>query len=328
MNDYRICTHAAVADQSRLGRQLSQLDARAFGHYYGNVIATPSWVEWAGTRPGTDPTLCQAVFAGEELVCSLVVTRWPMRLAGEIVGCGIVDQVMTHPDHRRRGLARASLERALAAMTAREVTVSLLYTLSTEPVSGPQRLYEGLGYKVCEQVDRFVKDPPHLNQSNPLAVLPADQQTRARVEGIFGEHDGWLVTDDSLWRWRRLVRPADYPVSLVQGGLGQYAAIVTGDFLVDRKPSPFALITELLLPTSCDPAEALAEVTSLAPAGVTISLLSSRANLRAGEGLRRNGFRVEGTEVAMLRALTARGARLLEQRRGPWYVAVESVIGV
>ena len=87
-----------------------------------------------------DPRLCQAALAGDELVSSVLVTLASMWLAGGAVQCGIIDEVMTHPDHRRRGLARALIDRALEAMVSAGAELSLLYTLETNPASAPQRL--------------------------------------------------------------------------------------------------------------------------------------------------------------------------------------------
>jgi GNAT superfamily N-acetyltransferase len=307
---------------------LAELENITFGHYYGNVIGAPSWMQWYASRPGLDPSLCQAAFAGEELVASVLVTSWPMRLTGEIVLCGLVDQVMTHPEHRRRGLARRLLLRALESMRAVGAEVSLLYTLETEPMSGPQRLYESLGYAVIEQVDRYSREYEKRPPTNTLTTLPNDNRTREMFTEALGARDGWLKMEEELWQWRRVARPSEYPVALVKGAQGQLAAIVTGNFMVDSTARPFSVITEMSLPEDGEAGQALAEVVSATSREAALSMLCARADIRIAEGLRMNGCAIEGTEIAMVKALTERGARLAASRKGPWYVAVESVIGI
>ena len=114
MSGCRFATHADIEDKPRLLRDLSILEGLTFSQYDAVVAATPSFMAWYTARPGMNPGLCQAVLCGEKLVSSLFVTVARMRLAGEMVVCGIVDTVMTHPAYRRRGLARGMLERAIS----------------------------------------------------------------------------------------------------------------------------------------------------------------------------------------------------------------------
>ncbi|MCJ7752768.1 MAG: GNAT family N-acetyltransferase [Armatimonadetes bacterium] len=108
---YKFATHADIEDRPGLHQDLSDLNALTFGQYDAGVAASPSFMAWYTARPGMDPRLCQAVLCGEELVSSLFVTVTRMRLAGKTVACGIIDTVMTHPAHRRRGLARRPVVR-------------------------------------------------------------------------------------------------------------------------------------------------------------------------------------------------------------------------
>ena len=103
---YRTCTHEDVSDQPGLLQALADLNALTFGKYDGVVVPSRDFMAWYTRRPGMDPRLCQAAFAGERLVASLFVTLLEMRLWGQIVQCAIIDTVMTHPSHRRKGLAR------------------------------------------------------------------------------------------------------------------------------------------------------------------------------------------------------------------------------
>jgi GNAT superfamily N-acetyltransferase len=328
MNSYTICSHAEKQNRAVLLSQLTDLENLAFGHYYGNIIASSDWVQWYTSRPGMVPSLCQAAFAGDELVASVLVTLWPMRLAGETVLCGLIDQVMTHPEHRRHGLARTLMQRAVEGMTEAGAEVSLLNTFEMTPMSGPQRLYESLGYRVLEKVDRYARRQEESEGKRAAMMLHNGPDTCGMFEEALGNRDGWLLLDVELWHWRREQRPLEYPVLLVEGSQGQLAAVVTGNFLVEHNASPFAVITEMNLPEGSSAAEAVAEILSTVPTTSMVSMLCARSELTLAQGLEGNGFRVEGTELAMVKALSDRGARLVASRGGPWYVAVESIIGI
>jgi GNAT superfamily N-acetyltransferase len=328
MSQYRLCTHADIADRGALHRAIADLNGLTFGHYDGVVVPTLSFVTWFAARPGMDPRLCQAAFVGDELVSSVLVTLARMRLAGQMVLCGIIDEVMTHPDHRRRGLARALIGRALEAMGAAGAEVSLLNTLEASPPAGPQRLYESLGYRVYERVDRFVAPPRRDNAGVAAVAIPPDDAARTAFAAGLGDRDGWLDLDDDLWRWRRIERPCDYPVTLHRAGVGGLGAWCTGDLLVAGQPTPFAVLSDVVLPHDERAAPALAQLLAAAPSDTAVTVLCPRSDARLGRLLTQRGFGVTGTEFAMLRPLASALAGGIGQPAMCWYVAVESVIGV
>jgi GNAT superfamily N-acetyltransferase len=66
-----------------------------------------------------------------------------------LAGVGYVDNVVTLPEHRRRGVARAGVIRALrASLEGGDVATHLL----TDEGSTPQRLYERLGFELAARV--------------------------------------------------------------------------------------------------------------------------------------------------------------------------------
>src|SRR5574340_773687 len=209
MADYRLVTHQEVGDRQWLIAELAELNALAFSQYEGVVQVTPGFLEWYLARPGLRAELCQAALRGDRLVSNVFVTLAPMMLGGQVVSCGIVDTVMTHPEHRRRGLARRLMERAAEAMAAAGAEVSLLYTARTEPQSGPEQLYRSLGYGPRELVTVWER-PAGSFDASPASRVAVDAKARQAWERALGRRAGWLPPSDGLWRWGREARLPEY----------------------------------------------------------------------------------------------------------------------
>lgn len=328
MTEYEFVAHAGIQNPKWLTRSLADLNQLTFGHYHGVVVPSPAFMEWYTRRPGMDPALCQAVLAGDSLVSSLFVTVARMRLNEEVLLCGIVDTVMTHPDHRRRGLARGLLDRAIEGMRRAGADVSLLYTAVADPPAVPQRLYESLGYSTYELVDRFVKAPPHLSAVGPAAMVSPDAEMRCEVEARLGTRSGWLLLDEALWQWRRADRPAEYPVTLHRARDGTLAAVCRGRLLAGGRQQPYAVVSDLAAASGHAREEALCSFLSTIPHDATATVLCPRSDISLAHALKAVGFRAAGTEVAMLLPLSAAAEQEISRRSSPWYVAVESVVGV
>jgi len=326
MMKYHICTHDDVSDREQLVIALSELEGVTFSHYDGVVHSTSSFLRWYTARPGLLPHLCQAAFVGDRLVCNVFVTLAPMMLGSGVVQCGLVDTVMTHPDHRRHGLATQLLRRALAAMEAAGADVSLLYTARSEPLLGPERLYRGLGYEPRELVTRYVR-PAGPVSADPAGAKQLDASARLLFEAALGGMDGWLVLNDDLWRWRRLERPGNYPVALYGTDSGAAAAVCAGELMVSGAPSPLTVVSDLVLPNGNaargDLCALLAATSPDAPVTILCPESGSHAELLTG-----TGFVAAGVEVAMVRPISRKGASAISAPRSEWYVAVESLIGV
>jgi len=325
--EYHYRTHAEVRDWEALIRELSALEGLTFSHYDGVVHATPSFLQWYTARPGLKRGLCQAAFAGNKLVCNVFVTLARMRLGGGPVICGLVDTVMTHPDHRRRGLATALLERALRAMESEGADLSLLYTARAEAVLPPERLYQRLGYAPRELVTRLLR-PARPAEGSPSVLMPPDASARQVFDQSLSRHDGWLLLDDDLWRWRRQQRPREYPVALLGTASGGAAALCTGELIMSGAPLPVSVISDLVLPAGAAARGALDALLACAPAEAAITVLCPQSEVQRERLLLEAGFAPSGVEVAMLRPISERGRAALRAPAAPWYVAVESVIGV
>ena len=115
---YDIVPHADIPD---LAGQIHALAAVAFGAYPGVLAPHLAHREWYIRRPGMDRDLSMGILCDGRLVASVFVTQAPVRLGGRPLSLGIVDTVMSHPDHRRQGLARWALSAAVDAMRERVV---------------------------------------------------------------------------------------------------------------------------------------------------------------------------------------------------------------
>jgi len=326
MTEYRICTHDEVSDREQLLVALSELEDLTFSHYDGVVHSTPSFLRWYTSRPGMLPHLCQAAFVDGRLVCNVFVTLAPMMLGGDTVQCGLIDTVMTHPDHCRRGLATQLLRRALAAMETAGADVSLLYTARAEPPLGPERLYRGLGYGPRELVTRYVRRAGPISGGTARVKQP-DASARLLFEGALGALDGWLVLQDDLWRWRRVERPERYPVELSATDSGAAAAICAGGLIISGALSPLTVISDLVLPDRTAERDDLCALMAAAPRDAPMTILCPESSRRA-ELLTEVGFAAAGVEVAMIGPISRKGAAAVSAPRSEWYVAVESLIGV
>lgn len=69
-----------------------------------------------------------------------------------------VAKMLVHPDHRRRGIARALLRRLEAEAAALGKTLLVLDTRSGDP---SQRLYQSEGYCVAGQIPGYCRNPFH-----------------------------------------------------------------------------------------------------------------------------------------------------------------------
>ncbi len=326
MDGYLLATHAEAPNREALMAELSALDALTFSHYDGVVHATLEFLRWYTARPGMKPQLCQAAYRGDRLVANVFVTLAPMMLGGEVVRCGLIDTVMTHPEHRRRGLAKALMQRALSAMEAEGAEVSLLYTARSEPTAGPERLYRSLGYSPREVVARM------LRPAQPLPVAPArpvapEAEARRAVEQSLGSRDGWLTLSDSLWRWRRVARPTQYPAVIHAVGSAS-AAICTGELISDGALRRMTVVSDIAIPEAEDAGAALAAIVAAAPGEAPVTGVCPESDARLARALAGLGFSSAGLEVAMLRPISERGRSALAAPAGQWYVAIESLIGV
>jgi len=320
---YTLTDHTQVPN---LIPQVTRLTNAAFAEYEGAMTVDEAWTAWYLKRPGTDPTLCQAALEGDTLVSQVLVCVQTLQLGGELLRCGIIDSVATDPGHRRRGLARALMERAHEAMSDAGVEAAVLYTNPEGPAYG---LYERLGYVTRARGAMFQGPRPEGGGGGPVVVDarrhgPALQ---ALLNDYFGAHEGYAPLDDALWRWHRLDPPAGPPTVVAEmTNSGPTATATFARAEVNFSSGTRAVAVAYDIAARSMNEDMLTSLLAAAPEETVLLILDERApecEMAVEAGLER-----EVGEVAMVLPLVERARTALESRRGPWYFMVESLVGV
>ncbi len=326
--DYRICPQAELDD---LPARLHALNELTFGSYPGVIVPSPAFMRWYCERPGMDRELSLVALAGEELVASVFVTVVPLRLGGELRPTGIVDTVMTHPEHRRRGLARRLLSEAVHGMRARGLGASLLYTV---PGSAGYHLYLSLGYRPHAPAHYWRRTQPMAGW-RALVLRRADMRDSARLAAFlnthFAGHDGHVSLDGDLWRWHKVERPAELPASVYYveaGGSLQGCVTVCRASITGSPHGASYILADLAIAPGTGALGVLESLLSTIPAGADVMTLAAHADASTVGLLSGAGFQAQAGEVGMVLALAPEAERALATPPERWYVLAESVIGV
>lgn len=300
---------------------VSGLNDLAFAQYPGVIEGGEAFMRWYMARPGLDPDLCQAAWAGDSLAASLFVTVMPLYLLGALRHVGVIDTVMTHPDHRRHGLARSLLSSAIDRARGRGLDALQLYTM---PGSPGHRLYTSLGFADRAllrywTVETTAGDAAGWRQSPP----EQDPVARATVEAMRERYDGVPQLDDAYWAWRRRERPPVIPGEIWLRS-GEREANETLALL----PTPMIALAKRVVLSDI----AVRHESSLASLGAALAdrtplvALADEADALLNGALRQAGFTPGAAEAAMLLPLTVSVADA--PRTLPWFALTESVIGV
>ncbi|MCD6360124.1 MAG: GNAT family N-acetyltransferase, partial [Armatimonadetes bacterium] len=204
MSEYELTDYVSVTDAAR---QFVDLSNVAFAEYEGAMEFGYEWGEWYLRRPGTDPRLCQAALAEGKLVSQVLVAVQELQIGGDLLRCGIIDSVATHPEHRKQGLARALMDRAHEAMRENaQVDAAVLYT---NPAGHPYRFYGRLGYLTRAQA-ALITGPRPDAEAVVEAVDPGEVagELMRLLNGYYAGHEGYAPLNDAMWRWHKLEVPA------------------------------------------------------------------------------------------------------------------------
>ncbi len=327
---YQVVSHAQVPE---LARQVLALETLCFATYPGVLRPSLAHTEWYLRRPGMDVELSSAALCDGQMVCSLFVSRAHMRLGGQIEEVGLLDTVMTHPEHRQRGLARIVLARAIGGMPAGGLAASALCTLQG---SMPSRLYQSLGYREVEALDFLQRTQPATSVAPGWEPATPDEgpTLRAWLDDHFAGHEGYQPYHEALWRWRKLDRPPDAPVEhwalRRQGALAGFATLCHAPIIGAPGERCHILTDFALAPTLAGPAadEALETLLARAPAGETVIALAPQGNAGESAWWRAHGFGVEHVESVMALPLQPRLRAALGGTPSAWHTTVETIIGV
>lgn len=326
--EYRIVPHTEIG---KLASQVYELTRLAFGTYPGVLEPSEAHRAWYVRRPGMDTDLSQAALYEGRLVASGFVTVASLRLGSGLAPVGIVDTVMAHPAHRRRGLARRLLAQAIAGMRARGLEASLLYTV---PDSMPYHFYRSLGYQPYAPVGYLRRCQPATSPAVPVRLAtPADQPALiAFLNRRLAGQGGYIPIDDHLWRWRKAERPPGLPAATYlvrrEGAIRGCATLCQAPIVGSSAGAASYVVTDLALASETGAEAALDALLSPIPVGVEVRILSAEANGATNRLLAAAGFARQGGEVAMVLPLTSHAERTLAVPPSSWYVLTESVIGV
>ena len=329
LGDYEIRSHAEIGE---LAEQLHQLAALAFTAFPGVIQPSSAHREWYVRRPGMDRDLSTAALHHGQLVGSAFVTVLQMRLGGHLRPVGVVDTVMTHPDHRRRGLARRVLTTAIEGMRERELAASLLYTIDG---SIPYRFYQSLDYKPHAPIRYLRRIQPEAMAPASALQLAAPSDDSRLVEFLnacFARHEGYVPLDEHLWCWRRRERPAELPADtyVVQesGRILGCVGLCQAPVVASTHGSASWVLTDLAIASEAVSDEVLTALLSAAPSGAEVLVLSASVNVNANRLLTACGFVETMREVGMLLPIDPQLEATLALPPNRWYVLNESVIGV
>lgn len=329
--EYDLCCHAELGDTAP---QIHHLASLTFGAYPGVLRPSAAHRDWYVRRPGMDSRLSMAAVCRDQLVCNVFVTVERVRLGGDLRPIGIVDTVMTHTAHRRRGLARSVLSQAIRRMRERGLFASLLYTVRG---SMPYHFYQQLGYRPHVQV--YSSCRVQAAPASPIRGLalhragPEDAgKLMAFLNGHFSCHDGYVPLSDALWRWRKLDRPAELPADT--WFVAKWDRVL-GCVTICRAPIISAsgeershVLTDLAIGPEGDPRAILTALLSPVPEGGPMRILLPKVNRQTNALLNLAGFREDIGEVSMVLPLDLDTGRVLTKMPRRWYVLTESVIGV
>jgi predicted N-acetyltransferase YhbS len=118
---------------------------RAFSEYEPIApLFSPEFFHYLWTMPGIDRDLLLCARAGEKVVGQTFVFPRKVRLGGNVLDVGTVAVVATHPDFKRKGIARALMKTAMKTAEEKGFHGLILFT---NPPWNAYVLYESLGFK-------------------------------------------------------------------------------------------------------------------------------------------------------------------------------------
>jgi len=320
---YHIASHA---QQPPDDRRLAALASLCFGSYPGVLRPSLGFVRWFLRRPGLAPALSQAAWHGDELVASLFVTEAVLSVGLSPCRVGLVDTVMTAPEHRGQGLASALIKRAIDAAASLGLEAMLLYT---SPDTGPYRLYASLGFRHVKSLDYWRRPPGACSGGEPCAwealLSPEPEDLAAEYEQLMLSHDGVPVHDARLWRWRKRQRPASIRPTLWRvRGQGAPAMATCARLRLTGEGSSLLLSDVLVSEPAC-----LQALCARMPPDIPLITVADTNDSQMRTALELAGFRPGAQEAMLSYCLDSGGAiAALSASKRPWLPLTESIIGI
>ena len=319
---YVLTDFAEVPD---LAAQVTRLDNLAFAQYEGAMAFYEAFSKWYLARPGTDLRMCQAAMDGERLVSQVIVCVQPVQLGGQTFRCGIIDSVATAPEHRRQGLARRLMERAHEAMQRTGLDAAVLYT---NPNDHPYHFYARLGYKERARASMLLGARLDRSGCGAEVVDAAGhaEGLRALLNEYFVGYEGYAPVSEELWRWHKIDSPVEPTVVAEMTGSGPISTATFADAQVriEGRDRTVSMAYDLAALRMSD--DEFASLLALAPREMICLILDDSApEALWAEEL---GFEPRVSEVSMVLPFSSEAQAALDAHGGPWYVMMESVVGV
>jgi len=119
-----------------------------------------------------EPQACFAIELDNRVVATTTLLCYGSKLAW-------IGMVLTHPEYRRRGLARRLMEKALDCAVVRKIE-----SIKLDATADGQPLYQKLGFKTEQIIERWFRDAAGKNASGTTAastggMLPLEMDAEA-----------------------------------------------------------------------------------------------------------------------------------------------------
>ncbi len=306
--------------------ELLTLHHLSFGTYPGVIPTSEAFLRWYLERPGLGEENTLLFLHEGHIVSSLFLTISAMYWQGGLVPVGIIDTVMIHPDHRKKGLASKLIQWAEEVMRERGCRMSLLYTLSDSP---PFHLYRSLGYLPVESVFHLQYLTAH---SSPFPFSPRPQPKeliRQFLNASLACFDGFVPLDEDYFAWRKVKRPPMLPAFLftVQGnGMLSSLTLIQGEITTPTHVETVFYLQDFCGQTRQAKEELLERVLASLPPQSKVDTLCAPSNEEEWHLFLSRGFRPTLEEVALIHPLEGEKLELPHSRR-PWYPLLESIVG-
>lgn len=112
-----------------------------------------SWLWRYIERPSSEEDSLILAEVDKKIVGTVIVTFRNLKIGEKILKFGMIDDVATLPEYRRRGIARKMLEEAVEFVEEKNCDAS---ALSADPEGNAKRIYESFGYKDTYYIQNFI----------------------------------------------------------------------------------------------------------------------------------------------------------------------------
>ncbi len=324
---------AEVTFGAELSVRLGRLTAIAFAAFAGVVQPSPAKTAWYLARPGMDRDLSGVIVCAGEIASSVYVTRLRFAVGGQPFQMAMIDTVVTHPDFRRRGMARRLLQRALDGARAAGLDGVSLYTV---PQTLPFAIYTRLGFRPYRQSMVWTEKGASSLPAGAATVrsLRDEEENTVRdlVRRFNAGRDGFVPLDDTLWRWRKHQRPPHMPADVRTAWDGSRlvgtVTLCPVELVSAGGPARHVYLTDLGLADDASDEAVLSSLLATRTSRDRYISLAGENDAALAVLFSRLGFVATPGEMCLIYPLQEALQQALARSERPWYVLPESVVGV